>query len=212
MSTTPIRLRDSPAQVQEKLGLSNRQFDNFKNFARRVHGEYCAAHPNSKWADVNAVWTAVPEREKLDVIRLMYNLCTESNLFPPTTARAVIEAGIEQRLHQVRLHWLDDTPYMPDTFEQSQHPVHALLVCDSLPALAEILFQKETTYFSALQTATQQRYVPPKKSVEEPAEQWVENRAFPRGGGFLKYTGFQPYHNQNDRAVFELSHAYRVCR
>ncbi|KIW77385.1 hypothetical protein Z517_09831 [Fonsecaea pedrosoi CBS 271.37] len=141
MSTTPIRLRDSPAQVQEKLGLSNRQFDNFKNFARRVHGEYCAAHPNSKWADVNAVWTAVPEREKLDVIRLMYNLCTESNLFPPTTARAVIEAGIEQRLHQVRLHWLDGTPYMPDTFEQSQHPVHVLLVCDGLPALAEILFQ-----------------------------------------------------------------------
>ncbi|OAP55957.1 hypothetical protein AYL99_10109 [Fonsecaea erecta] len=105
MSTTPIRLRDSPAQVQEKLGLSNRQFDNFKNFARRVHGEYCAAHPNSKWADVNAVWTAVPEREKLDVIRLMYNLCTESNLFPPTTGRAVIEAGIEQRLHQVRRTW-----------------------------------------------------------------------------------------------------------
>ena len=103
MST--IRLRDSPAQVQEKLGLSNRQFDNFKNFARRVHGEYCAAHPSSRWADVSVVWTAVPEREKLDVIRLMYNLCIESNLFPLTTGRATIEAGIEQRLHQVRRTW-----------------------------------------------------------------------------------------------------------
>ena len=105
MSSPPIRLRDSPAQVQEKLGLSNREFDNFKNFARRVHGEYCAARPNSKWADVSVVWTAVPEREKLDVIRLMYNLCTESNLFPANTGRAVIESGIEQRLHQVRRTW-----------------------------------------------------------------------------------------------------------
>ena len=105
MSETPIRLRDSPAQVQEKLGLSNREFDNFKNFARRVHGEYCAARPSSKWADVNIVWTAVPEREKLDVIQLMYNLCVESRLFPPTTRRTTIEAGIEQRLHQVRRTW-----------------------------------------------------------------------------------------------------------
>jgi len=105
MSSPPIRLRDSPAEVQEKLGLSNRQFDNFKNFARRVHGEYCAAKPDSKWADVNVVWTAVPEREKLAVIELMFNLCTESNLFPQGTRRDKIEAGIEQRLHQVRRTW-----------------------------------------------------------------------------------------------------------
>jgi hypothetical protein len=105
MSASSIRLRDSPAQVQEKLGLSNRQFDNFKNFARRVHGEYCAAHPKSRWADVGVVWTAVPEREKLDVIRLMYNLCVDSRLFPASTGRDVVEAGIEQRLHQVRRTW-----------------------------------------------------------------------------------------------------------
>jgi len=105
MTAAPIRLRDAPAQVQEKLGLSDRAFDNFKNFARRVHGEYCAANPRSRWADVNIVWTAVPEREKEDVIRLMYNLCSDARLFPPTTSRAVIEAGIEQRLHQVRRTW-----------------------------------------------------------------------------------------------------------
>ncbi len=105
MSSPPIRLRDSPTQVQEKLGLSNKQFDNFKNFARRVHSEYCAAHPNSKWADVREVWTGVPEREKDDVIGLMYSLCTQSRLFPPSANETVIKAGIEQRLHQVRRTW-----------------------------------------------------------------------------------------------------------
>lgn len=105
MNSPPIKLRDSPTQVQEKLGLSNRQFDIFKSFARRVHSEYCAAHPASKWADVNVVWTALPEQEKHDLIGSMYNLCTGSRLFPPTTGRAVIEAGIEQRLHQVRRTW-----------------------------------------------------------------------------------------------------------
>ncbi|EXJ90863.1 hypothetical protein A1O1_03968, partial [Capronia coronata CBS 617.96] len=105
MSPLPIRLRDTPAQVQEKLGLSDRQFDNFKNFARQVHNEYCAARPHSRWADVRVSWTALPEEERLDVIRLMYNLCLESNLFPPTSQRSTIEAGIEQRLHQVRRTW-----------------------------------------------------------------------------------------------------------
>jgi hypothetical protein len=105
MASSPIRLRDSPTDVQRKLGLTNRQFENFKNFARQCHREYCARHPGSKWADVDVVWTAVPEQEKLDVIRLMYNLCTESDLFSPATGREIIEAGIEQRLHQVRRTW-----------------------------------------------------------------------------------------------------------
>jgi hypothetical protein len=41
----------------------------------------------------------------LDVIRLMYNLCVDSRLFPASTGRDVVEAGIEQRLHQVRRTW-----------------------------------------------------------------------------------------------------------
>ncbi|OQU95665.1 hypothetical protein CLAIMM_01846 [Cladophialophora immunda] len=98
----PIKLRDSPSKVQQKLGLSNRQFDNFKNFVRRAHGEYYGTHPDSKWANVNIIWTAVPEHEKLEIVSLIDKLCTESNLFPPTTGRAVIEAGIEQRIHRVR--------------------------------------------------------------------------------------------------------------
>ncbi|EHY59958.1 hypothetical protein HRR83_006322 [Exophiala dermatitidis] len=105
MSTAPIRLRDSPAQVQQKLRLNDRQWDTFKDAARRAHLEFCASHPSSSWADVRVVWTAIPETEKLQVIRLVYNLCVESNLFPPTTQRSVIEAGIEQRLHQVRRTW-----------------------------------------------------------------------------------------------------------
>ncbi|EXJ92996.1 hypothetical protein A1O3_01552 [Capronia epimyces CBS 606.96] len=108
MSNSPIRLRDTPTQVQEKLGLSDRHFDNFKDLARRVHNEYCAAHPRSSWADVNVSWTALPEAERLTVIRQMYNLCLQARLFPPTTQRSVIEAGIEQRLHQPL--WQDDLP------------------------------------------------------------------------------------------------------
>jgi hypothetical protein len=105
MSASTIKLRDSPAQVQEKLGLSTRQFDNFKNFARRVHAEYISTHPNSKWADVNVVWSGIPESEKLDVLRLMYNLCIGARLFPTTVNRRTIEDGIEQRVHQVRRTW-----------------------------------------------------------------------------------------------------------
>ncbi|KIX04001.1 uncharacterized protein Z518_07554 [Rhinocladiella mackenziei CBS 650.93] len=105
MSRSPIRLRDSPAVVMDKLGLSARQFENFKNFARNAHNEYCQAHPNSRWADVNVVWTAVPEREKLAVIGIMFSLCSQNELFPPSTPRATIEQGIEQRLHQVRRTW-----------------------------------------------------------------------------------------------------------
>lgn len=103
--STTIRLRDSPATVQSKLGLNDRQWDNFKNFARRSHNEYCAGHPSSRWANVSVVYTAVPEPEKLAVIRLMYNLCVNADLFPASTDRAVIESGIEQRLHQVRRTW-----------------------------------------------------------------------------------------------------------
>lgn len=107
-----IKLRDSPSQVQNKLGLSDQQFETLKHFARQVHREYCASHPSSQWANTKVVWAAIPEREKLDVIGLLYDQCIKSEPFLPITEsgniardRKLIEGGCKQRLHQVRRTW-----------------------------------------------------------------------------------------------------------
>jgi len=36
-NTEHIKLRDSPAELQKKLSLSNQRFENFKNFAQKTH-------------------------------------------------------------------------------------------------------------------------------------------------------------------------------
>jgi hypothetical protein len=104
-NSAPIRLRDTPAELQAKLGLSNQRFENFKNFARRAHNEYMHSHPNSRWADVSVVWTALPEQETMAATEIMYNLCRDGNLFPSTYPQQRIRDGILARLHQVRRTW-----------------------------------------------------------------------------------------------------------
>lgn len=105
VSTSPIRLRDTPAELQAKLNLTGPRFDNFKNFARRAHNEYIQTHPTSRWANVNVVWTALPEQERLETSRIMYDLCKAASLFPAGYPQSRIKEGIEARLHQVRRTW-----------------------------------------------------------------------------------------------------------
>ncbi|OAL29730.1 hypothetical protein AYO20_09114 [Fonsecaea nubica] len=99
--------------VQLKLGLNDAQHHIFKTLAVRVRREYAAVHPKSKWADINVSWGALPVRAKADVRRMMLNLCIEANLFPPTTKRTVIAAGIEHRIHMVRRTWQDTKKRSP---------------------------------------------------------------------------------------------------
>lgn len=102
--TQPIRLRDTPAELQARLGLSNQAFENFKNHARRAHNEYMSAHPNSRWADVSVVWTALPEQEILQIQQSMYNL-SRSLFTHINISESRIREGITARLHQVRRTW-----------------------------------------------------------------------------------------------------------
>jgi hypothetical protein len=72
---------------------------------RRAHHEYCSTHPDSKWANVAIVWTALPEEEILDVNGIMDRLCTTANLFPETTEKYLVEEGMKQRLFHIRRTW-----------------------------------------------------------------------------------------------------------
>jgi len=107
-----VKLRDPPKKVRLRLGMSAKAFDNFKHFARQTHSEYCQTHPGSAWADNKVVWTAIPEKDKLDVIKMLDKICREAGLFPAETVvdLDIVESGIEQRLFQVRRTW-----------QQSQH-------------------------------------------------------------------------------------------
>ena len=105
MPPPTIRLRDTPAQVQAKLGLSNEQFDELKDCARQVHEEYCATNPDSKWADATVSYSRLPPDELREMMRMMNDLCRRRNVFSPGAANALREAGMRQRLYQVRDSW-----------------------------------------------------------------------------------------------------------
>jgi len=100
-----IKLRDSPAELQKKLGLSSQRFENFKNFARKTHNEYLSSNPKSQWADERVVWTALPEQEIEGIIDIMCCLCQGGKLFDSTYPEERIRQGARARLHQVRRTW-----------------------------------------------------------------------------------------------------------
>lgn len=104
-NAAPIKLRDGSTILQQKLGLSNQKFANFKDLARKTHIEYRSSYPDSKWADERVVWQALPEEELTTITEIMYDLCQRRMIFQPGESKERIVHGASVRLYQVRRSW-----------------------------------------------------------------------------------------------------------
>ncbi|KIW26067.1 uncharacterized protein PV07_09195 [Cladophialophora immunda] len=102
---------------------------------------------------------------------------------------------------------------MPDTSEQSQHPVtHFLSATTHQHQLRPNSFCVTREIPRALSAGKPHaRKMSPTEKVSGGACRAVGGESsISRGRGFLKYSGLQPYHNQNDRALFNPS-THIVC-
>ena len=122
MSFEPIRLRDSPDAVQQRLSINRREFENlkvcpsvfsepnglmhWKSYARQAHREFCRDNPDSHWADIDEPWSSIPEKEKRHVLARLHELCSSAGLFAQETG--LVTSAYEQRLNLARSAWLQE--------------------------------------------------------------------------------------------------------